>query len=247
MAAAAGCRGDALALLPVTDRLPPAATLQLLFSIGVDGFFAISGFLITRSWLDDPHIRDYLTSRALRILPGYYVCLIMTAFVFAPLSVAIQGGSVSKLVSSGAPLEYVLKNIGVAYVHLDIGGTPRGVPHSGLWNGSLWSLVAALPLAYAIIASGSLLKDRRPVLRTDLSYGVYIYAFPTQQLLAVCGLARLQPMVLFVVAAVATLPLAAASWFLIEKPSMALKRRLKEKWSVSAEAGGDGPSTTAPG
>lgn len=331
---------------PVTDRLPPAATLQLLFSIGVDGFFAISGFLITRSWLDDPHIRDYLTARALRILPGYYVCLIMTAFVFAPLSVAIQGGSVSKLVSSGAPLEYVLKNIGVAYVHLDIGGTPRGVPHSGLWNGSLWSLVwevlcylavagiglaglanrrwvspvilvlatglatvlppmtfpgtwtipqiavrsaimfaagaviyqwkdaiparwslvavsvvivlaasrlpdyrvvAALPLAYAIIASGSLLKNRRLVLRTDLSYGVYIYAFPTQQLLAVCGLARLQPMVLFVVAAVATLPLAAASWFLIEKPSMALKRRLKEKWSVSAEAGGDGPSTTAPG
>ncbi|MCA2255029.1 acyltransferase [Mycobacterium intracellulare] len=331
---------------PVTGRMPPAATLQLLFSIGVDGFFAISGFLITRSWLDDPHVRDYLTARALRILPGYYACLIVTAFAFAPLSVALQGGSVGELVCSGGPLEYVLKNSAVAYVHLDVGGTPSGIPHSGLWNGSLWSLVwevicylavagvglaglahhrwvspailvvatglatamppmtfpgvwtipqiavrsaimfaagavlyqwreviparwplvgvsvvivlassmlpdyrtvAALPLAYAIIVSGALLKSSRLRLRTDLSYGVYIYAFPTQQLLAVCGLARLQPVAFFLVAAAATLPVAAASWFLIEKPSMALKRRLKRKWSDATKAEGGHPATTTAG
>lgn len=34
---------------PVTGRMPPEAILQVLFSVGVDGFFAISGFLITRS------------------------------------------------------------------------------------------------------------------------------------------------------------------------------------------------------
>lgn len=331
---------------PITNRLPPAVTLQLLFSIGVDGFFAISGFLISRSWLDDPRVRDFLTARALRILPGYYVCLIVTAFVFAPLSVAIRGGSVGKLLSSGAPLEYLLKNSAVAYVHLDVGGTPSGVTHSGLWNGSLWSLgwevicylavagiglaglanhrwvspailvlatglatavppmtfpgvwtipqiavrsaimfaagaviyqwkeviparwslvgvsvvivlaasrlpdyrvVAALPLAYAIIVSGALLKSSRLRLRTDLSYGVYIYAFPVQQLLAVCGVAtQLPPVVFFMVAAVATLPLAATSWFLIEKPSMSLKRRLKRKWSDRAKADVEHPATTAP-
>lgn len=321
---------------PIADRLPPPATLQLLFSVGVDGFFAISGFLITRSWLDDPRVGGYLVARGLRILPGYYVCLIMTAFAFAPLSVAIQGGSAGELLSSGAPLEYVLKNSAVAYVHLDVGGTPSGVPHPAVWNGSLWSLVwevicylavagigvaglasrrwvspaillvatglatvippmtfpgvwtvpqiavrsaimfsagavcyqwkdviparwslvvvsvvivlaagqlpdyrvvAALPLAYAIIASGALLKNTHLRLRTDLSYGVYIYAFPVQQLLAVCGLAtRLTPVVFFVVAAVTTLPLAAASWFLIEKPSLALKRRLKRRRSAPTKA-----------
>ncbi|BCZ20782.1 hypothetical protein MYSE111917_15905 [Mycobacterium senriense] len=71
---------------------------------------------------------------------------------------------------------------------------------------------------------------------TGLSYGVYIYAFPAQQLLAVGGLAHLQPIVLFLAAAIAALPLAAASWFLIERPSLSLKRRLKRQWSGPLEA-----------
>ncbi len=329
---------------PITGRMPAAPTRQLLFSIGVDGFFAISGFLITRSWLEEPRLREFFTARALRILPGYYVCLIVTALVFAPLSLAIQGGAATKLLFSSAPLEYILKNSSVAYVQLNVGGTPGGIPYSRLWNGSLWSLmwealcylavagigvaglahrrwislailapcvlaatllppltvpgnwtfaqlavrsaimfaagaviyqwkeviparwslvavsigivlassrlpdyrvVAALPLAYAIIVSGALLKSSRLRLRTDLSYGVYIYAFPAQQLLAVMGLAHLQPVALFLVAAVAVLPLAAASWFLIEKPSMSLKLRLKRRWSgrLAAEVGHQGPTT----
>lgn len=55
---------------PITGHMPPKSILQLFFSVGVDGFFAISGFLITRSWLSDPRLRDYLTARALRILPA---------------------------------------------------------------------------------------------------------------------------------------------------------------------------------
>lgn len=50
---------------------------------------------------------EYLTARALRILPGYYVCLIVTAFVIAPIGVAIQGGAALKLLFSTAPFEYV--------------------------------------------------------------------------------------------------------------------------------------------
>ena len=108
-----------------------------------------------------------------------------------------------------------------------------------------YRVVAALPLAYAVVVSGALIHNKRLRLRTDLSYGVYIYAFPTQQMLAVCGLASLNPFVFFVVAAIATLPLAAASWFLVEKPAMSLKSRLKRKWSAPAlsEAGGDHDAT----
>ncbi|ASW90909.1 acyltransferase family protein [Mycobacterium marseillense] len=312
--------------LPITGHMPPAAANQLLFSVGVDGFFAISGFLISRSWLNDPRIRDYLLSRGLRILPGFYVCLIVTAFVFAPLSVAIQGGSAAKLLLSSAPIEYVVKNSAIAYLHPGVGGTPHGTPGGANWNGSLWSLiwevmcylavavigvlglanrrwvspailalavlgalllppltfpgvwtipqlivrsaimfasgallyqwrdviparwslvavcvvivlassqlpdyrvVAGLPLAYAVIVSGVLLRSKRLRLRTDLSYGMYIYAFPVQQLLAVCGLARLNPMVFFVVATAATLPVAALSWFLVEKRALSLKSRFR--------------------
>ncbi|WP_374022818.1 acyltransferase family protein [Mycobacterium sp. HNNTM2301] len=323
------------------SHLPSSrAVLQLLLCIGVDGFFAISGFLITASWLSNPRLRDYLAARALRILPGFYVCLLVTAFVIAPISVAIQGGSPSKLISSGAPLEYVLKNSAVALVKFDIGGTPRGIPNAGMWNGSLWSLiweimcylvvavigivglakyrwvslaiflpatvgaamlpplkfpdvlnqheggggdvrtallflvcrsaimfaagaflyqwrdviparwwlvavsvaivlaagslpdyrvVAALPLAYAVIVSGSLIHNKRLRLRTDLSYGAYIYAYPTQQLLAVSGLLSLPSIVFTLVVAAATLPLAGASWFFVEKPARSLKYRFKSR------------------
>ena len=43
-----------------------------------------------------------------------------------------------------------------------------------------YRVVAAIPLAYAVIVSGALLKKQRLRLRTDLSYGTYIYAYPVQ-------------------------------------------------------------------
>ena len=92
-----------------------------------------------------------------------------------------------------------------------------------------YRLVAAIPLAYAIIVSGALIANERFRLRNDLSYGVYIYACPIQQLLVICGLGVLNPIVLTIIAAVATLPFAAMSWFLVEKPAMALKARIRGK------------------
>jgi peptidoglycan/LPS O-acetylase OafA/YrhL len=74
---------------------------------------------------------------------------------------------------------------------------------------------------------------------------VYIYAFPIQQLLVICGLASLNPIVFAIIAAIATLPLAALSWFLVEKPAMSLKSRLKR--TVIAPAGERQPGSTVPG
>jgi len=327
---------------PLTGRdVSSTAVRQLLFSVGVDGFFAISGFLITASWLRRPHVRDYLAARALRILPGLYVCLVVTAFVIAPIGVAIQGGSAANLLLSTGPIEYVLENSAVAYLRPDVGGTPRGIPVEGGWDGPLYTLIwevmcylavaalgvvglakrrwvsavafalalviaaslppiatpdastwtiaqlaarfavmfaagavlyqfrdviparwwlvavsviiviaagllpdyrviAAIPLAYALIVSSALIHNKRLRLQTDLSYGVYIYGMPTQQLLAISGLVWLNPLVFFVVSTIATLPLAALSWFLVEKRAMSLKSRLKRKWSAPAvpETGG---------
>jgi peptidoglycan/LPS O-acetylase OafA/YrhL len=108
-----------------------------------------------------------------------------------------------------------------------------------------YRLVGAIPLAYAIIVSGALVHNRRLRLRTDLSYGVYIYAFPIQQLLVICGLASLNPFVFTIIAAIATLPLAGLSWFVVEKPAMSLKSRLKRRGIASA--GERQPGPTVPG
>ena len=93
--------------------------------------------------------------------------------------------------------------------------------------------VGAIPLAYALIVSGALVHNKYLRLPTDLSYGTYIYAFPMQQLLVICGLVRLNPFVFTIIATIATLPLAALSWFLIEKPCSCRSNR-DSSGSVSA-------------
>jgi peptidoglycan/LPS O-acetylase OafA/YrhL len=58
--------------------------------------------------------------------------------------------------------------------------------------------------------------------RVDLSYGIYLYAFPIQK--AVISLApRVQPYELFVVALALSAAAAWVSWTLVEKPCLALK------------------------
>ena len=96
----------------------------------VDGSFA-TRIPITWSWFRRPRLRDYYLARGLRILPGLWICRIVTAFVIAPTAVAIQGGSAAKLRLSRAPFEYVVGNSAAMLHNHDIGGTPRGVPWSG--------------------------------------------------------------------------------------------------------------------
>ena len=98
-----------------------------------------------------------------------------------------------------------------------------------------YRVLAAIPLAYAVIVSGALIHNKRLRLRTDLSYGVYVYAWPVQQLLVICGLAFLNPIVFAMVATIVTVPLAAFSWFLVEKPAISLKSRFERGERVPAE------------
>ena len=70
-------------------REQPLLGHTLLGDLAVDGFFVISGFLVTRSALRLSSLRRFAWHRALRIMPGFWVCLAFTAFVAAPI-VAVQ-------------------------------------------------------------------------------------------------------------------------------------------------------------
>lgn len=297
----------------------------------VDGFFAISGYLIVSSWHRNPRWWPYLRARALRILPGFWVCLVVTAFILAPIGIALQG--------SGFPPGYwgdaaafVARNLALVGFSYNIGPTPADLPQTD-WNGSLWTLwwefscylivlvlgvigalkrrwvipgmfvlslalilltdahlignflffmaarfgtmffagaliyqlrdrlpvriwlvvaaaaivfitaaflpeyrlVAAIPLAYLLICLGALIKVPALRLRNDVSYGVYIYAFPVQQLLAIVGAGALGVPAFAVLSFLATLPLAVASWFLVERPALRLKMRGREPKTVQED------------
>ncbi|WP_434613508.1 acyltransferase family protein [Arthrobacter sp. A5] len=85
--------------------------------------------------------------------------------------------------------------------------------------------LAAPFIAYLLLWVSTWLPSPRLVLRHDISYGAYIYAFPVQQLLAVFGAYHWGVWWFTVAAAAATIPFATASWLLVEKPIMAIAKR----------------------
>jgi peptidoglycan/LPS O-acetylase OafA/YrhL len=307
---------------PLTGNEMGAGPLrQLLANVWVDGFFAISGYLIVSSWMRRPEWWAFLRARFLRILPGFYVCLIVTAAVLAPVALVLSGRQFPPDFWTEG-VGYVLRNATLRMTQFDIAGTPLQVPYPGVWNGSLWTLwweflcylgvlalgvsgairwrwvlpaafalslvavlatsygpvdnyfvvkggrfgimflsgaivyrfqhripaswplvgtafavaiaaawlpdyraVAALPLAYALIVSGALLRSPVFWFRNDVSYGIYIYAFPLQQCLALFGAAALGVPLFAVLSIALTVPFAMASWFWIERPSVQLRKR----------------------
>ncbi len=51
--------------------------------IAVDGFFALSGYLITASYLRLKSLPRFLWHRILRLFPAYWVCLVIVGIIFA--------------------------------------------------------------------------------------------------------------------------------------------------------------------
>ncbi|RIJ70556.1 acyltransferase [Nakamurella silvestris] len=287
----------------------------------VFGFFTISGYLISSTRTRNT-IGNFLVHRVARIYPGFWICLIITAGVFAPIAQLVHQGNLDGfLTTKVTPVDYFLRNFTLNIGSFSIGTTLADNPFPHAWNGSLWTLyyeflcyvlvgglfclswwrkqrwltpvlfvaavalsvrwsslepyvggnvdlknllqllpyflagsalyryrkelplhwigavisavlivgalklsavwglqAAAPALAYLLLWLGQVVPAPRWITRNDLSYGVYIYAFPVQQLLAGFGLPDHGAVLYFAVTVAITLPLAAASWFLVERP-----------------------------
>ena len=88
-----------------------------------------------------------------------------------------------------------------------------------------WPVVVSM--AFCVIYLGKYAPPRL-VLHDDYSYGVYLFAWPTQQVVVATSLSlrlALNPYSLSVAAALLTFCIAALSWHLIEKPALKLKKR----------------------
>ena len=122
--------------------------------VAVAMFFVLSGFLIARSAARSPSVLRFVWHRFLRIFPGYWVCLIVCAFAFAPLISYVECGEFLRVFEAPRtpPQTYVLHN--AALFHLNgfsflgvinispqgIGGSLARNPIPYVLNGSLWTL-----------------------------------------------------------------------------------------------------------
>jgi peptidoglycan/LPS O-acetylase OafA/YrhL len=303
-------------------------------TLAVDGFFILSGFLITRSWFSARGVGDYMLRRALRIYPGFLAAVMITGLIAAPLlaenaALYWQSFSWRIFISSGAKLGL---NIPPTQVHpngslwtiryeflcyvavaalgmcgflrrrwlvaiawlfclgvyaMQLYGGPNMSRTGGFTNihyfwtvvprfasdfvagmvfysfrdrivllrdmalGSILGLVffgctipfwRLFPLVVPILGGHALFyfayvpirRLRNFAIRGDLSYGLYLYAFPVQQLMVLSFRAWLEPFSLFILSWGATIILAVMSWHLVERPFMRLKNSSRQP-SLSPE------------
>lgn len=134
--------------------------------IAVDGFFAVSGFLIAASAMRN-HVTRYMWQRVLRIFPAFWACLILTALLAGPIGWLAETHPLSGYwTAPNGPLHYVVYNWLLEMRTWSIAGTPARIPYPAAWDGSLWSLVYefACYLMVALLAITALLRRRRVVL-----------------------------------------------------------------------------------
>ncbi|WP_431679072.1 acyltransferase family protein [Kitasatospora sp. KL5] len=146
-----------------------------LGTLAVCGFFVLSGLLVTRSAVRLP-VGRFLLHRALRLLPGLWCCLLVTALVVAPAVAWHEGAGVADLFGRpDGPWGYLAANWLVTVHQYGIGGLLGAVPHPYAFDGSLWSLRYEV-LAYlvvAVLAAAGLLRRAGRLLVPLLAVGCW--------------------------------------------------------------------------
>jgi peptidoglycan/LPS O-acetylase OafA/YrhL len=275
-----------------------------LGAVAVISFFGLSGFLLTGSRQTTDRL-PFARNRALRIVPGYWTCLVVMVLVVQPIAAAL-GGQASTASMAG----WALQMGGFTLTPPEVAGVYRGLATPNWPNGPLWTLSVEVccylviflspprllrPVAVALWAlfllwcgavhgtslllhlpvaffTGMLLylwRDRIPagrgwalllvfvtalamatgwlgvvgpatfaalavwlttrrrlMWRHDISYGVYIYAWPVQSLLAMAGLASLGFLPYFGAVVALTVVAAVLSAVLVEEPALRLRHRV---------------------
>lgn len=248
-----------------------------LGNVGVLIFFSISGYLVTSSWLKDPHIFRFCARRTLRMLPALcvalpltmavigalglngfpenprhlmngslwtikyevccYVLLLLAGVVTRHFSLLLAAGILSYFVLSG--LEYETSFLANFGLYFAAGCLLRAYPQLRKLlpsvilpaTGFALLLIDQTKLGLALIVPSLTVAiglrswpGLRDVSRFgDLSYGIYIYAWPVQQI-GVALMGRRTPYLeLLAITVPATILLAAASWNLVEKGALRFK------------------------
>ncbi|MEY2849988.1 MAG: hypothetical protein RI885_2655 [Actinomycetota bacterium] len=120
---------------------------QSLGGLAVLGFLAISGFLVTKSALGSD-VLQFLWRRFLRIFPGFWLALLVGAFVVGPALWLAEGRPLGSYLSigPGSPIAYLYSNATLTIGQYGISDllvetTPYGdAGNGGPINGSIWTL-----------------------------------------------------------------------------------------------------------
>ena len=159
----------------------------------------------------------------------------LIVFWFAPQVIpGEQGRLVSQLAS--LPATFFIGSL-IAVLRLERQATTTSTAvvlaaTVGIIGMGLWLPLGPPALAVSVVFTGAIIRTgwaSRVGTRSDLSYGIYLYHFPVIQLLIAAGVPTGTPrqdlLILSPFALLLTVPLAAASWHLVESPAQSHARR----------------------
>jgi peptidoglycan/LPS O-acetylase OafA/YrhL len=138
-------------------------------SIAVIVFFAISGYLVARSFDRSPTIATYARSRALRILPAYVAATLYAAFVIGPWATTLP---IAEYLADPRTWLYVRRTL--LFVGIDrLPGVFGDNPYPVAINGSLWTLWLEVSCYAALAIVGLVGALRRPWLALALAAALF--------------------------------------------------------------------------
>lgn len=106
-----------------------------LSSLGVNGFFIISGYLIVKSLERSKTVLNYFWKRVLRLYPALFIVLLLT-IILAPF---VYENTIPYLQNKNVHL-YLMRNLSLYNLKYDINGVFINNPYPNVINGSLWTL-----------------------------------------------------------------------------------------------------------
>lgn len=151
----------------------------ILGVVGVFVFFVLSGFLVTQSFETTASPLRFLAKRALRIYPGYAVCLLLCTFLLGPLVAALP---VAEYLASAGIWDFLLSNLAMNVEHNSLPGVRfTGFAVGDIVNGPLWSLPCEIAMYLLVLVLGVLRLIRPGVLLALLALGILCLWLDTAQ------------------------------------------------------------------
>lgn len=124
---------------PLTGNIEPLGRIggPTMGALGVALFFAMSGFLIVKSWTWAPRVTVFFRKRALRIMPALWVAVAVTVLVLGPLLTTLPLGT---YFASPSTWTYLLRCSVLVTFDGSLPGLFESNPFPNAVNGSLWTL-----------------------------------------------------------------------------------------------------------
>ncbi len=151
----------------------------ILGVVSVFVFFVLSGFLVTQSFETTASPWRFAAKRALRIYPGYALCLLLCALVLGPL---VSTLSLGDYFASAGTWDFMLSNLALDVEHNALPGVHfTGFAVGDIVDGPLWSLPCEIVMYALVLALGVLRLLRLAALLPLLALGLACLWLDTAQ------------------------------------------------------------------